>query len=290
MTTVALIGASGFIGSNLAAELARSNFRVAALGRLGLDTQEAVVSEIEGIQPDVVVHLASNLVPGSTEREYLDERADLMTATAFLADRLAERDIVLVYLSSGGAVYGPTTGETLSEDDECAPINYYGQAKLEVETYLAFAARTLGLRYLVVRPSNPYGPGQDPRSGQGLITVIIDRAMRQEPLEVWGDGSVVRDYIHVQDMCRAVVHLLKSGVENQVVNIGSGIGHSLLEVVEVVERNLGHQLKLTFKEARPVDSPRAVLDVARMRGHGVAEPRSLEMGVRAYVEHLQGAR
>ena len=69
-----------------------------------------MVSEIDVIRPDVVVHLASNLVPGSTEREYLDERADLMAATAFLADRLAERDIVLVYLSSGGAVYGPTTG------------------------------------------------------------------------------------------------------------------------------------------------------------------------------------
>lgn len=290
MTTVALIGSSGFIGSNLAAELLRSNVEVASLGRLGLATQGEVVREIDAIKPDVVVHLASNLIPGSTEREYLDERADLMAATAFLADRLAERGILLVYLSSGGAVYGPAPGETLSESQECAPINFYGQAKLEVEAYLRFAARTLGLRYLVVRPSNPYGPGQDPRSGQGLITVLIDRAMRGEPLEVWGDGSVVRDYIHVQDMCRAIVHLLEAGVEDQVVNIGSGVGHSLLEVVEIVERNLGHQVQLSFKEARPVDSPRAVLDVARMRGHGVAEPRSLDLGVRAYVDHLRGTR
>jgi UDP-glucose 4-epimerase len=290
MTTVALIGASGFIGGNLSAELARSNARVAALGRLTLATQEAVVSEIDGIKPDVVVHLASNLVPGSTECEYLDERSDLMAATAFLADRLAERQIMLVYASSGGAVYGPATGDTLSENQECAPINYYGQAKLEVETYLRFAARTLGLRHLVVRPSNPYGPGQDPRSGQGLVTVVIDRAMRGEALEVWGDGSVVRDYIHVQDMCRAIVHLMEAGVEDQVVNIGSGVGHSLLEVVEVVERHLGQRVPLLFKEARPVDSPRAVLDVTRMRGHGVAEPRSLDLGVRAYVEHLRGSR
>lgn len=290
MTTVALIGSSGFIGNNLAAELARSNVQVARLGRLSLGTQDDMVREVDDIQPDVVVHLASNLVPGSTEREYLDERADLMSATAFLADRLAERGILLVYLSSGGAVYGPTERETISESHECAPISYYGQAKLEIETYLRFAARTQGLRHLVVRPSNPYGPGQDPRSGQGLITVVIDRAMRREALEVWGDGSVVRDYIHVQDMCRAIVHLLEEGVEDQVVNIGSGVGHSLLEVVEVVERHLGQDVLLSFKEARPVDSPRAVLDVTRMRDHGVAEPRGLDVGVRAYVEHLRGSR
>jgi UDP-glucose 4-epimerase len=290
MTTVALLGSSGFIGTNLVEEFARSNFRVAGLGRLGLATQDEVLNEVDRIQPDVVVHLASNLVPGSTEPEYLDERADLMAATAFLADRLAERGILLVYFSSGGAVYGPRPVETLSESHECAPISFYGQAKLEVETYLGFAARTLGLRYLVVRPSNPYGPGQDPRSGQGLITVVIDRAMRGESLEVWGDGSVVRDYIHVQDMCRAIVHLLEEGVEDQVVNIGSGVGHSLLEVVEVVERQLGRRVPLAFKEARPVDAPRAVLDVTRMRGHGVPQPRSLDLGVRAYVEHLRGSR
>jgi UDP-glucose 4-epimerase len=290
MTTVALIGSSGFIGSNLTAELVRSDFEVATLGRLSLATRGQTERELDAVQPDVVIHLASNLVPGSSELAYLDEKAQLGSATVALANRLAERNILLVFLSSGGAVYGPQPGATLSENRDCAPISFYGQEKLEVESYIKFAERSLGLRYLVLRPSNPYGPGQDPRKGQGLISVIIDRALRREPLEVWGDGSVVRDYIHVQDLCGAMVHLLNKGVEGQTVNIGSGTGHSLLEVVDIVEQNLGAKISLSFKEARPVDSPRAVLDITRMLEHGVPEPRSLDSGVRSYVEHLRGSK
>lgn len=290
MTTVALIGASGFIGSNLAAELVRSGHRVVPLGRLSLSGQRETARDIDDLRPDVVVHLASNLIPGSDEQAYLEEKAGLVPATAALANRLAERDIPLVYLSSGGAVYGPQPGESLSEDLLCAPISYYGQSKLEVESYLAFARRSLGLRYLIVRPSNPYGPGQDPRTGQGLITVVLDRALREESVEVWGDGSVVRDYIHVEDLCRAIAHLLDSRVENQVVNIGSGVGHSLLEVVGLVEQSIGSKVSLSFKEARAVDTPRAVLDVSRMRELGVPDPRSLEAGLRSYVAQLRVPR
>lgn len=287
---VALIGSSGFIGTNLAAELRRLDMHVATLGRLSLANREKMESDIDSIQPDVVIHLASNLVPGSNELQYLDERADLVSATVALANRLAEKNILLVFLSSGGAVYGPHLGAKLSEHQVCAPISFYGQAKVEVESYLKFAQRSQGLRYLIVRPSNPYGPHQDPRTGQGLIAVIIDRALRNESLEVWGDGSVVRDYIHVQDLCAAIARLVDKRVENQTVNLGSGVGHSLLEVVSVVEQTLASKISLSFKEARAVDSPRAVLDIALMRELGVPEPRSLTSGVRSYVQYLRESK
>lgn len=289
MSKVALIGASGFIGRNLAAELVRWGFEVAELGRLSMATRGEMEQALDVMQPDVVIHLASNLVPGSSEHNFVDERSDLASATVALANRLAERGILLVFLSSGGAVYGPQPGASLSEHRDCAPISFYGQAKLELESYLRFAERSLGLRYLVVRPSNPYGPGQDPRRGQGLISVIIDRALRQEALEVWGDGSVVRDYIHVHDLCGAIAHLLHKGIVGEAVNIGSGSGHSLIEVVDIVERHLGTKISLIFKEARAVDAPRAVLDISRMLHHGVSVPRSLDSGVRSYVAHLRGS-
>ena len=290
VTTVALIGASGFIGRHLTAVLQGQEVRVLDLGRLTPQRLPDVDALLDEHRPDAVVHLASNLLPGSGRDAFLDERAGLGCATLALADRLADRGTLLVYLSSGGAVYGPQGGPLLSEDSPRAPISYYGQAKLEIESYLDFARRSRGLRSLVVRPSNPYGPLQDPHAGQGLIAVVADRAMRGAQVEVWGDGSVVRDYVHVEDLARVVVHLVRTGVEGRAVNVGSGVGHSLLEVVDLVGRHLGVEVDLDFKPARPVDSPRAVLDVTAMRASGAPEPRSLDKGIGSYIEHLRGSR
>lgn len=302
MTTALLIGGTGFIGRNLAAMLLAQGHAVFTTGRprsmasagfepgrIALDLRDdaEVAKVLDQVKPDIVFHLACNLLPASTTAHYLIERRELIDPSIKLAERLAQDGTRLVYLSSGGTVYGSTVADRMAETDECQPISVYGQAKLEFENYLRFAGRVMGLRYLIIRPSNPFGRHQSPHGNQGLIAILIGKALRGEPLEVWGDGLVVRDYIYVDDLCDAIHHLIGSDIRNDVFNIGSGIGHSLLDVVAAVERAVDRKIELAFRPPRPVDVRRAVLDISKLRATGARPPRPLQEGIDAFVATLE---
>lgn len=306
--TILILGGSGFIGTNLAAQLAQRGHRVIATGRAdaragaeGGDTQagasitnvstaladvDAIAAIVESRSVDRVIHLASALKPASSLADYLAERETVLTPTFALAEVLAQRSIPLVYFSSGGTVYGAGTGECAHEDDPLAPISYYGHSKLETEEHLRFLHRTRNLPYLIVRPSNPYGPGQSLTGNQGLVSVLLGKIAGGRGLDVWGDGSTVRDYIHIADLCHAVCALIEGEPPNSAVNVGSGIGHTLLDVVGIVERVVGQEVPLSFKPARQVDVPRLVLDIGRLKALGLADARPLETGIRDYARQL----
>jgi UDP-glucose 4-epimerase len=206
--------------------------------------------------------------------------------TVRLARGLAEAGVRLIYLSSGGTVYGAQTTSLLAEDMPCAPISVYGQAKLEIELHLQFLERTCGLRCLIVRPSNPFGPFQSLYGAQGLISVIFGKLAGNQPLEIWGDGSAVRDYIFIEDATAVMADLIAQDVAGTTLNLGSGTGHSLLEVVDTVEAVVGRRPVLLHKPARAVDVPRLVLDVDRLRALGVQRARPLAEGISAYARWL----
>jgi UDP-glucose 4-epimerase len=308
-----LIGGTGFIGRNLAQSLRDDGYEVMVTGRpahdetdgygrgdvlrrvpLDLRDVDGVAATLRDVRPDIVFHLACNLLPASTAAEYFAERRDLIEPSMALVNQLAAKDTRFVFLSSGGTVYGPVDTPLIAEDQDCRPISFYGQAKLEFETYLRFAARTMGLRYLVIRPSNPFGPGQSLDSTQGLIAVLIGKALRNEPVDVWGDGGTVRDYIHIDDLCGAMRHLVDHGhgLEHgsNVFNIGSGIGHSLLDVVAEVQHAIGRGISLTFHPPRTVDVRRAVLDVTRLAATGAPQARPLDQGIDSFVARVARAK
>lgn len=301
--TLLLLGGTGFIGINLAAELVRAGHRVIVSGRkvqdatrrddllrsdvvLALEDVDAIMALVHQQGVDTVVHMASAMIPSSSFEEYRIEQQTIALPTVALGQKLAELGTELVFLSSGGTVYGTVPSGLAREEDRCEPISYYGQAKLSIETDLAFLRRAYGLNYLVVRPSNPFGRHQALRGPQGLISVILGKMADNRPLEVWGDGTSIRDYIYIDDLVASVRSLIEQGVRNTTVNLGSGEGHSLLDVVETAKAVTGCPLELIFRPSRPVDVPRLVLDISRLRDLGLHRARSLESGIRTYVDLL----
>lgn len=168
----------------------------------------------------------------------------------------------LLFLSSGGTVYGPPDQVPVAEDHPLRPINSYGIVKVAIEHYLAMYRQLHGIQSLAVRASNPYGPRQSHSGVQGVISTFLRRVHAGEPIEVWGDGSVVRDYLYVSDLAEFCV-LAAGSAEVGAFNVGSGEGRSLNEIIEIISSVTGSGIRPHYKPGRPVDVPRSVLDISR---------------------------
>lgn len=302
---VLLVGGAGFLGINTSISLMEAGFQVFILDRscrhlTGMKQLSGVAGFFEGDAGDsalilsivdrssitCVVNLVSVLVPSSSYEKFIQE-IEACTLPAFkMLPQLAAREVKYVYFSSGGAIYGGAGADAIPESTECRPISLYGYGKLIFEEYLEFAARAHGLEYLVIRPSNPYGKFQNPARMQGFIAVCMNRILKNEEIEIWGDGSVVRDYILVSDMADAFALLLKKGVSNSAFNLGSGVGYSLNEVLEIIEAVTHRQAKVIYKPPRSVDVDRIVLDVSKLQEEIDFLPHSLSSGMEIFYDQL----
>ena len=170
----------------------------------------------------------------------------------------------LVFISSGGTVYGTPNRVPIDEDHPLAPLNSHGLTKLMVEQYLGLIARTRGLDSVILRVSNPFGPRQAFRKGQGLIPAILERHRQGLPVQVFGDGSAQRDYIYVGDVIDAILAALRlPQARGGIFNIGSGEARSVLEIVAAVEARLGTRLDREHAPVRASDVEVNVLDIRR---------------------------
>ncbi len=302
---IMLVGGAGFLGINLATALLQRQFDVFIVdrscghlhgyrrlaGTSGLHEHDigdpdSVLRLVDELAIDCVVNLVSTLLPSSSLDAFCADLSSCMAPSFSLANRLAERKVKYVFFSSGGTIYGRSEHPAVAESDQCLPINFYGYSKRMFEEYLAFVGRMSGLEYLVIRPSNPYGPHQNPARKQGFVCAVLDRLLKGGTIEIWGDGSVVRDYIWVSDMASAVAGILEKNIWNSIFNIGSGVGHSLTEVIEIAETVTGRRAQTVFKEARTVDVPRVVMDISKLKNEIPFSPICLTDGMRLYYEEL----
>jgi UDP-glucose 4-epimerase len=174
---------------------------------------------------------------------------------------------MVVFPSSGGTVYGMAGGaEPFTEDASTEPVSSYGITKLTIEKYLALYRHMHGIDYRILRISNAYGEGQQPDRPQGLIGVVLQRLMVGRGITVWGDGSTVRDYVYAADVADAFVRAGRSQLrpeESRIFNIGSGEGHSVRQVLSLIEEVTGQRPEVTYAPARACDVARAVLSSRR---------------------------
>ncbi len=269
---IALIGAGGFFGTNLARYLSpqiadlrcfglHQSFPEAMQGLTWVSgdmTASGLVDTLSGC--DTVIHLASTSAPGTDLNISADAEANVMASLHLFDMCVAAGVRQVVFISSGGTVYGIPKHVPIPESAPTQPITAYGVAKLVIEKYLAVYARLHGLDYRVLRISNLYGPYQTPAKMQGVVATFLSKALQNEPLEIWGDGKVVRDYVYVEDAAAAVVAAMRyKGVE-RIFNIGSGLGMSLNEVAATIETLLGRKLEKRYKLGRTVDVPMNILD------------------------------
>lgn len=306
MMNILFIGGGGFIGSSIInkmlndmnsmyrihvvepqlANISRLDGMKVTIHRGALSDCNFIKSVIDDNDIQVVIHLVSTLIPGSTFEDYTKEYNNMIFPSILLMQYCAEKDIQFVFFSSGGTIYGNGKGKRFKESDQMAPISFYGWSKQIMENSILFIHRTKKLRFLIIRPSNPYGRGQSLHGKQGLIAVALGKVIDKQSLEIWGDGSSIRDYIYIDDLSYAVCQLLHSRIINRTVNIGSGIGYSVNQVLSIVNSVSHGNLRVEYLPYRKADVSRIVLDISYLCEVVDFHPISLEEGIKEFYNYV----
>lgn len=306
MNNILFIGGAGFIGSSLINKLLKeTDYSIFVL-----EPAFANVSRIQGLNVTIfrekldntkrieeiviihkiscIVHLVSGLIPGSGYDEFIEEVQNVVFPTMRLSQLCSKIGIKLVFYSSGGTVYGNRHNlMPFVEDDERKPISYYGLTKLMIENNILFEHRTQGLEYLILRPSNPYGHGQSINGKQGFIAVALGKALRGETIDIWGDGSSIRDYILINDLCEIFVGILKANIINTTLNIGSGIGYSLNQIIDIIKKTTKYNLKINYTAARSQDVSTMVLSTNKLKSLISFKITPLEVGIKSFFDDIK---
>jgi UDP-glucose 4-epimerase len=299
---ILLLGGAGFIGAALAGKLAAQGRRVHVVSRRPLAKTGAGVVVHAGDLGDAallgklrqecgtVVHLASTTTPGASARHPAKEFGNLAPTLQLLESLQYWPDVHLIFLSSGGTVYGNPAHNPVAENAPLAPNSYHGAGKVALEGFI-HAFRATGHKVTVLRPSNAYGPGQNLQHGFGLIRTVLQHILYGTTLEIWGSGENVRDFIYVEDLVNALVVTIDAKQNNETYNIGSGKGHSLQQVVALAEQICGAPVKRIYKPARKMDVREVVLDISRIHEDlGWRPCITLEEGIQHTIEWLKKAR
>lgn len=277
-----VIGGAGYIGAHLVLQLIATGRRVTVLARSATPRNELPkgVDYVTGdfAQHDLVcklldahqevIHLAYATVPNTSFEDPLADLLQNLPPTVHLFSAAAERRVRLVLVSSGGTVYGEAIELPIRETHHTKPISPYGVTKLTLENYAYVYAATHGLKFVCVRPANAYGVGQRPFVGQGFIATAMTYAMRGMPIMVFGQHGTIRDYLYVSDLASGIVSALEQGHLSETYNLGSGIGLSNLDVIEVFKplmREIGCEVQIENLPERAFDVKSNVLDATKLK-------------------------
>lgn len=274
MASCLVLGGAGFIGSHLVDGLKAAGHEVRVFDR----PQEFLDPvDLERALPgaELVFHLISTTVPkNSNENPALDIESNI-AGTARLLELLRRHPPRrLVFISSGGTVYGVPRVTPIRESHPTDPISSYGIHKLAIEKYLHMNHALYGLDYRVLRVANAYGERQRTDKAQGAVAAFLERALRGEPIQIWGDGSVVRDYVYAGDIAHAFLQVVQYQGQERVFNIGSGQGVSLNELVDAIATVIGRRPGVEYTPGRQFDVPINVLDISRAQQHLGWQPRT----------------
>lgn len=296
-----VIGASGFIGRNLVLKLAESGIAVRALTRSGeIKVEHPLVEWIKGDMLDIgtldrvlenvgsVVQLGTTTKPASSNANIpFDISSNLIGNIRLLEKLAARKGVKFVFISSGGTVYGDPVYVPIKETHPTEPKSSYGITKLAIEKYIAMFSRLYDIDSTILRVSNPFGEYQSYSDGQGVVATFLWRALNDIPIEIWGDGSAVRDYLYVGDVCEAILAALHYRGKEPVFNIGYGKGLSVIEILKGIEETIGFSADVRFLPGRPTDVRVSVLDSSlAQREFGWSAKTSLYEGLQSTAQWM----
>jgi len=280
-------GGAGFIGSTLVDALVARGNQVTVVDDLSTGRLENLGAALEAgatlvrgdirdgaellavardAEPEVVFHVAAQIdVRKSVSDPAFDASINVGGTANVLEAARAVGSRRLVFTSTGGAVYGEGDGQELplSEDAPVAPMAPYGQSKLAAEGYLALYERLYGLSSVALRLGNVYGPRQDPLGEAGVIAIFCGRLLAGERPTVFGDGGQTRDYVHVDDVVRAILAAAESEATGPI-NVGTGRETDVLELVSGLRAlGNGNRFEPEFAPARVGEVQRISIDPGR---------------------------
>jgi UDP-glucose 4-epimerase len=280
--TILLLGGTGFIGRNIIDYVINneefSTYRFVVLSRdFQRDTIDSVVY-VSGDYADKnvlislfskwnftkVFHCATSTTPLSSGNNILCDINGNLIATIGLLDIMKDFGCKsIVYLSSGGAVYGEKHLKMISENEICDPLSSYGVVKLTIENYLRLYQKQFGINYLILRVSNPFGRFHVSEK-QGVVNIAIRRVLRGEKIEVWGDGNQSKDYIFVDDLVKIIFQFVKKDIINKTINVGSGETHQLNRILNTIKIYLPN-LEVDYVASKTTDVKEFCLDISLLK-------------------------
>lgn len=305
---VMVLGAAGFIGTNLAISLAKEQENIITLvdkdlsyfdsiRKLNLNNITIIESDfVESTDfdallqnQDIIYHLVSTTIPTTSNQQIPQELAANVVVTSKMLEACVRCKVKkVVFVSSGGTVYGKELNCPLHEDMATNPISSYGIQKVTIEKLLYLYEYMYGLDYRVIRLANPYGPYQRPNGILGAVTTFTYKALKGEEITVFGDGSVVRDFIFIDDAVRAILTIANGTSKYKTFNLGCGYGTSIKEVLQTIHDVLNVEENIVFKPGRKVDVPINYLDISRYeKEYGKLNPIPMDEGVRLTAEFLK---
>lgn len=239
---------------------------------------------------DAVFHLVSTTFPKSSNENPIYDVESNLVGSLRLLDSMVRNDVPrIVFISSGGTVYGVPEYLPVDEKHPTNPRVSYGITKLAIEKYLQLYSVLHGIRPVILRVSNPFGSKQRLESAQGAATAFLRRALKDEQVEIWGDGTVSRDYLHVNDVAEAFFKALTYEGGESVFNIGSGEGTSVNQLLEIIERIVERPIRRVHLPARSFDIPTSILNNELARQElGWIPTISLEEGIRITAGEIVG--
>ena len=205
----------------------------------------------------------SSTVPTTSSNAIYDVESNLVPTLKLLDLMLKYNVKDIVYLSSGGAIYGDALKKVHNEEDAVYPKSSYGVVKLAIEKYLLSYSEIHGFNTLILRLSNPFGPFHY-NERQGIINVAIRKALRGEKFQIWGTGEGVKDYIYIYDVCRIIICLINKGVRTDVLNVASGHSLSVNEIIKFIKKEIPSFEFENTKES-VVDIQSFELDITKLR-------------------------
>jgi UDP-glucose 4-epimerase len=302
-----IFGGGGFIGSTIADRLLKEGHELRIFERPRVEpyrrfaenervewitgdflSAHDVSNVIDGA--DAVLHLVSTTLPkNSNDDPIYDVQSNVVGTLQMLNAMVAHNVRKIVFISSGGTVYGIPKHLPIDEDHPTEPLVSYGITKLVIEKYLHLYERLYGIKTVTLRVANPYGERQRIETAQGAVGTFIHHALKGLPIEIWGDGSVTRDYIYIGDVAEAFVRALEYSGPKNVFNIGSGIGTSLNELIVILEEVIGKPIERRNLPARPFDVAVSVLSSELARTElGWSPSTSMHDGLSRTTEWMKG--
>ena len=295
---ILVLGGNGFIGKNLCTYISSLGHDVISFDMDYGFRESTKITYVKGdffqdddLIPylkdvDVVFHAISTINPGNSNNKYMQGYTHDFLQSVKLCDLSKQYHFKIIYLSSGGTVYGFQTHMPIDEETLAIPINHYGNLKLCIENTFRTFNKQFNTNVIIARIANPYGPGQDYSKGVGFIDAALKRAIHNQTIEIWGDGTVIRDYIYIDDVCHMLASLIYYEGKESVFNISSNSGVSQNEIIKIIHKMVP-DISVKYLPARSVDVPAIILNNTKILSVCKEQCIEIEEGITKYYKYLQ---
>ena len=298
-----VLGGNGFIGKYVVDSLAKNNKVIVADYNIEHNEENENIEYkqmdfincydfteyLEGI--DIVIHLISTIGPNENTKNINKEIEENVFPTTRLLEAMVKCETKkIIFVSSGGTVYGEHECSPILESDSKDPICNYGIIKELIEKYLNLYSLYYGIDYKVLRLANPYSEVVKKGKKQGIIPILIEQLMNNETIKIWGDGNDVRDYIHIQDAIAAILKVIDYDGDEKIFNVGTGVGCSINDLIELIKEEMQiSTISVSYVEGRKCDVKNNILNKKKKKKEMNWEPEiTLKKGIQKVIDMKKG--